>query len=109
MPRSRTIPAEIRKRAAKAVEQFNQEHLSDEVRYVPRFQGRYLYLDREDYGDRGPICRLEFTGEFDAWEFAIYRFSSETYDPEECFFPGNEHLDGSLEGAMFAGLEAYAP
>lgn len=41
------------------------------------------------------------------WEFAIYRFSTETYDDYDIFFPGDEYIDGTIEGAMKAGNEAY--
>ena len=41
------------------------------------------------------------------WSFAIYKYSDEQYDEEEWFFPGSEHVDGTIEGAMKAGLEAY--
>jgi len=43
----------------------------------------------------------------DAWEFAIFKWSSERYDPEEWMFPGSEWVDGTIEGAMKAGLQAY--
>ena len=35
------------------------------------------------------------------------RVESALYDAEEWFFPGEEHIDGTIEGAMKAGLEAY--
>jgi hypothetical protein len=41
------------------------------------------------------------------WEFAIYKYSDERYDPEEWMFPGAEEVDGTIEGAMRAGLKAY--
>jgi hypothetical protein len=44
----------------------------------------------------------------DKWEFAIFKYSAETYDPGEWFFPGSQHVDGTIEGAMKAGLEAYS-
>lgn len=76
--------------------------------YVPRFKGAYLYLDRIDFrGLPFPVCRLKWTGNMDAWEFAIYRYSREAYDPEEWFFDGAEKVDGTVEGAMRAGMEAY--
>jgi hypothetical protein len=28
----------------------------------------------------------------DNWDFAIYRYSTERYDPEEWFFPGEEYV-----------------
>ena len=66
-----------------------------------------MYLDRQDYGDPSHICRLNYTGSMDHWGFAIYKYSDEKYDPDEFVFPGYEHLDGTIEGAMKAGLEAY--
>jgi hypothetical protein len=50
---------------------------------------------------------LKIYGKMDDWDFAIFRWSSETYDPEEWMFPGSELVDGTIEGAMLAGLEAY--
>ena len=47
------------------------------------------------------------TGKMDNREFAIFKWSSERYDPEEWFFPGSEYVDGTIEGAMKAGIEAY--
>jgi hypothetical protein len=39
---------------------------------------------------------------------AELRFDSKNrYDPNEGFFPGVEYVDGTVEGAMKAGLEAY--
>jgi hypothetical protein len=43
----------------------------------------------------------------DAWEFAIYKYSDDQYDAEEWFFPGSQHVDGTVEGALKAGLKAY--
>jgi hypothetical protein len=105
--RRKAIPDEVCRRIEKEVQQFNRENLGGEVRYLARFKGAYLYLDREDYGRVGPICRLKYIGDFQNWEFAIFKFSSETYDPDECFFPGYEDVDGTIEGAMHAGLKAY--
>jgi len=66
-----------------------------------------LFLDRNDNGNTGPICRLEYTGKMDQWEFAIYKYSRGDYSPDECFFPGEDHIDGTIQGAMLCGLEAY--
>jgi hypothetical protein len=64
-------------------------------------------LDRLDHGRQHPIARLTYTGSTDEWEFAIYKYSDERYDAEEWLFPGAGNIDGTLEGAMRAGLEAY--
>ena len=90
------------------VEHFNTTVIRNpHCMYVPRYKGKFLYLDRQDYGRLHPICRLEYTGKLEDWSFAVYKYSDERYDEEEWFFPGVEHVDGTLEGAMKAGLEAY--
>lgn len=107
-PAEKQIPAEVQQQAEEIITNFNREELdSGEVQYLVRFKGQYLFLDRKDYGQVGPICRLKFTGDFNNWTFAIFKFSSDTYDSTEWMFPGDEYVDGTIEGAMRAGLEAY--
>jgi len=102
------IPAEAREEALRIIARFNEEALSDSgCRYVPRFKGKYLYLDREDFGSVEPICRLEYNRRKRHWEFAIYKYSADRYDPEEWFFPGSQLVDGTIEGALKAGMQAY--
>ena len=134
MARKTGIPQEVRNHVIRIVEQFNAEtrpaRIQDQRRglrrffrrrsrqadesapvpgdFVPRFRGRYLYLDRA--GPRGQlskICRLAWTGEMDDWEFAIYKYSSERYDQDDWFFPGSDEVDGTIEGALRAAQEAY--
>jgi hypothetical protein len=134
MAPSRSVPQDVREQVIRIVEQFNAERRASASRalppqllhllrraarteheakpaagdYVPRFKGRYLYLDRAGFGGRlSEICRLTWTGDMTGWEFAIYRHSKNRYDPDEWFFPGAEEVDGTLEGAMRAGLAAY--
>ncbi|MCX7044587.1 MAG: hypothetical protein NTX50_03740 [Candidatus Sumerlaeota bacterium] len=105
----KTIPKEVKQEAERIVAQFNQNEFGqcELPRYVPSFRGQYLYLHRDDgFGPR-PICRLSYTGDMVGWKFAIYKYSSEAYDPDECWFPGFELLDGTIESAMRAGLMAY--
>ena len=105
------IPKQVQERVKEVVLRFNEKHFGGrkrDVEYIPRFGRKYLYLDRSDYGTVGPVCRLRYTGNFDKWEFAIFKYSSETYDPDEWMFPGSDHVDGTIEGAMLAGLEAYS-
>ncbi len=112
MPRTKqkVIPGETRGKVVEIVADFNLRVIDDpKCFYVPRFRGGTLYLDRSDYGQIGHVCRLQYQGEIDDWEFAIYKYSGECYDPDEWFFPGAELVDGTLEGAMKAGMEAYPP
>jgi len=99
---------EIKKNVIEIVDQFNRKYFSrDDCFYTVRFEGKYCYLDRSDYGRIGPIFRLTYTGAIDKWKYAIFKWSSEQYDPNEFYFPGSNYLDGTIEGAMRAGLEAY--
>ena len=101
------IPDDIKEQVDEIVRSFNEEFMDPDCVYVTRYRGKFLYLDRNEYGQIGSICRLEYTGDMNNWDFAIYKYSSERYDAEEWFFPGTEHVDGTIEGAMKAGLEAY--
>ena len=102
------ITQEVKDKAKAIIEQFNRENSQrDDCFYTARFRGKYLYLDRSDYGRIGPIARLTYSGDFENWDFAIFKWSSERYDPDEWMFPGAGLLDGTIEGALRAGLEAY--
>jgi hypothetical protein len=103
-----SIPEQIKRWANEVITQFNEDVIRDpNLYYLARYKGRYLYLDRLGCGRHGHIARLAYTGDADAWEFAIYKYSDERYDAEEWLFPGSEYVDGTLTGAMQAGLEAY--
>ena len=102
------IPEDIKREVEAIVERFNRKKSRrDDCYYQARFSGKYCYLYRSDYGSLGPICRLTYTGKMDGWKFAIFKWSSETYDPNEWMFPGSELVDGTVEGVMRAGLQAY--
>ncbi len=102
----------IRVDAQRIVLDFNAKVFPDPAAesYVIRFRGRYLYIDRfgTDFEVPCQVCRLTYTGDPSNWEFAIYKYSREEYDPEEWMFPGAGSVDGTLEGALSAGLEAYS-
>jgi len=105
---TRGIPDAVKTEVTTIVQHFNTTVIRNlHCVYVPRYKGKFLYLDRQDYGRQHPICRLEYTGNMADWSFAIYKYSDERYDEEEWFFPGAGHVDGTIEGAMQAGLEAY--
>lgn len=120
MPKNPTIPAEVQEEVQTLIDNFNRINLKDSTSllnaffpgkikrsYSARFKGKYLYLDRTDRSEPLPICRLTWNGKMDNWDFAIYKYSSEKYDPEEWFFPGEEFVDGTVTGSMKAGMIAY--
>lgn len=90
----------VKKEVESKINAFNKKNGSQ---YMAKYRGKFLYLDKYD----AHICRLTFTGDMNNWDFAVYKYSSEKYDPDEWFFPGAGHVDGSIEGAMMAGLELY--
>ena len=106
----KSIPEDIKKQANEIVQIFNEQSINNPNRhYLTRYKGSHLYLDFNDYGTIGPICRLKYNGGIDDWDFAIYKYSRNQYDPEEWMFPGGECIDGTIEGAMKAGIKAYIP
>ena len=108
MMKKKPIPDEVRAKVIETVEQFNRRELSDyPLSYVVRFKGKFVYLDWVLHNRISPICRLKYDGEVSSLEFAIFKWSSETYDPNDWFFPGSEFVDGTVEGAMKAGIRAY--
>jgi len=110
MPRKKAIPDEVRAEVERIVDQFNRQYLEPpDLAYSVRFRGKYVYLDRSDWRKPSPICRLTYNGGMDNWDFAIYKYSKEHYDPDDWFFPGMEEVDGTIEGALRAGMEAYPP
>jgi hypothetical protein len=121
MPRQSGIPIEIQTEIQKLVDEFNRKNFkkvdprlrmvfggNTNSGYSARFKGKFLYLDRAE-GSRkpSPICRLTWTGAMDKWDFAIYKYSNDRYDPEEWFFTGAGEVDGTVTGAMAAGMAAY--
>ena len=102
------ITDDVRAQVDAIVEQFNEEEMpSRRCFYVARFRGSYLCLDRSEWGRTVHVCRLKYNGAMDNWDFSIFKYSKEHYDPEEWMFPGAGHVDGTIEGAMRAGLMAY--
>lgn len=105
-----SIPTSIRQEIVNRIEKFNQENFDDwseDLSYFPEFKGKHLYLIRREFGKISPIARLTYTGDINKLEFAIFKWSREQYDPDEWFFPGVDLVDGTIEGAMKAGMKAY--
>ena len=104
----KTIPQDVKASVLKSIADFNLENFGDwEIAYTARFKGLHVYLDRKAFSFNCIICRLTFNGDPDDWEFAIFKYSTGEYSPDECFFPGEDDVDGTVEGAMRAGMKAY--
>ena len=105
------IPLSVKTDAKRIVSDFNAKAFPnpEDDSYVIRCKGCHLYLDRfgNEYKVPCKVCRLSYTGDLSQWKFSIYKYSRKEYDSEECMFPGAECVDGTIEGALQAGLEAY--
>ncbi|MBT4637537.1 MAG: hypothetical protein HOC09_01835 [Deltaproteobacteria bacterium] len=102
------ISKEIQQRVHEEVDSFNAANFTGEdIEYKATIKGNFVYLSRRSYSVETKICRLKYTGDFNGWIFAIYKYSNENYDPDELFFPGMGLEDGTIKGAMAAGMEAY--
>jgi len=104
------IPKETKQEIAKSIDDFNKRNFHDydeDLSYFAEFKGKFLYLKRKEFGKISPVARMTYTGDIKKWDFAIFKLSREEYAPEEWLFPGVEYVDGTIEGAMKAGLEAY--
>ena len=108
MAHKRAIPEDVRAQVEARVEAFNHEVIKYPGSFFSvRFRGKYVYLDRYYFGSASQRARLTYTGDIEDWDFAIYRHSDGRYDPNEWMFPGGHHLDGTIEGALRAAMEAY--
>lgn len=110
MPRSR-IPDTIKAQVAERIATFNRAVLRIRTSSTsPATKARSSTIPGAvRRRAEQPHLPVEYTGTLDSWQFAIYKYSDERYDPNEWFFPGAGQVDGTLEGAMRAGLEAYPP
>jgi hypothetical protein len=99
----------VKRQVNEIVLRFNEQIIKDpKIYFVTRYKGEYLYLDRLKFDKTHPICRLKNNGKIDNWDFAIFKYSKETYDQDECFFPGSGFINGTIEGALKAGMKAYS-
>jgi hypothetical protein len=116
------IPEDIKIEVQNLVDVYNKKY---NKQYKVIFKNKYCLLSRIDapmsnmLGMLGKLLnmssksvetqigRLEWTGDINKWSFAVYKYSRDGYDPNEWMFPGAEKLDGTIVGAMNAGLEIY--
>ncbi len=76
-------------------------------RFIADARGKFIYIRRYmSDGSRQNLGRLRYSGDVNQMTFAIYKYKTEKYELKADFF-GASHLDGTLEGALRAILEAY--
>lgn len=131
---AKSIPKEVKNEVLKIVDSFNEEH---KTTFQITFRGRFAYLAKTEKQQldmantfrqmmaqkmgfpikqlavqdaptiETKLGRLKYNGQMDNWDFAVFRYSREIYDTDEFMLPGAEELDGSIEGALKAGMELY--
>lgn len=131
---AKSIPKEVKNEVLKIVEVFNEEH---KTVFQMTFRGQFAYLAKSEKQQvdiantfrqmmaqkmgisikqlatqdaptvETKLGRLKYNGQMDNWSFAVFRYSREIYDAEEFMFPGAKELDGTVEGALRAGMELY--
>jgi len=104
------IPADIQQKVSEIIDKFNQKEFKgnlENLYFFPEFKGKFLYLKRKEYHNISPVARLTYNGDMEDWDFAIFKWSTEKYSPDEFLFPGIEQVDGTIEGALKAGMGAY--
>jgi hypothetical protein len=111
MAKSKTvnIPDDVKEAIEARVKTFNK---AQKTQFQVVFKGKYCYLSKMATNFWGKtlqtkLGRLTWTGDIERWEFAVFRYSREIYDPNEFMFPGSEDLNGTIEGAMKAGIKLY--
>ncbi|MEM6769260.1 MAG: hypothetical protein AAF597_01645 [Bacteroidota bacterium] len=129
---AKSIPKDIKSKVLEIVETFNKEHNTS---FEMTFRGKFAYLAKTEEQPMANIFRqmiaqkmgistgkipkqkgatiqtklgrLKYNGQMDNWDFAVFKYSREFYDSEDWMFPGSSELDGTIEGALRAGLELY--
>ncbi len=131
MTKSKSIPKEVKEQVTQIVEDYNQKNKTN---FHISFKSKFAYLSKIEQQDdianffmqqlakkmgvsldvpkqntsiETKLGRLTYNGQIDNWDFAVFRYSNEKYDPNEFMFPGFGELDGTIEGALNAGMQLY--
>jgi hypothetical protein len=106
--RKQVIPDHIKNWVDGTIRHFNENVIGDpDAYYRACYRGHSLYLHRVVSGTTRRIARLTYGGSTDNWGFAIYKDAEGRYDADEWIFPGAGHLDGTIDGALKAGVEVH--
>jgi len=94
--KSLTIPAEL----VDAIEsEIDSIALESDRELAFDAKRTYVYV----YAEGKPLCRLKYTGDFAVWEFAIFKWSTESFSSSEFGFLPR----GTIHDCVFEALNAY--
>lgn len=124
-----TIPKDVRERTTQRILAYAERHFKGHyTRIDVRYRGQFCYIDayqepvdlpgwpppggpesREEYLERlrntpTHLCRLRYYGDEQAWGFAFYKYSDETY--ETSVYRNNRFL-GTPEAAFDISAGVY--
>ena len=77
------IPEKVRVALKGRLEKHIEQNWSHTlVKLLLRFHGAFAYIDVQDPTEDLPthLCRLDYLGELDHWEWAFYKYSDEVYE-----------------------------
>lgn len=92
-----TIPPELTEVIQPQIEIVAREY-NRELTY--RIKQSYVYFDAED----DPICRCKYTGDINDWEFALFKWSTESYSTTDEF---GFSFRGTIQECVESGVKAY--
>lgn len=100
------VPIEIQSELFERANKFSEKYLKKGYGIAPDARGKFIYLRllRPD-GFMENLGRLTYEGDKENMVFAIFLYSSEKYSFD--FFPGDQYLNGTIEGALKAVSKAY--
>jgi hypothetical protein len=104
-----TVPIDIQSALGDRATNFCKNELARaRYRFFTDARGKFIYLIRvSSDGSLQRLGRLTYEGDTENMEFAIFKSRTGKYDSKERSFPGSQHLNGKIEGALKALVEAY--
>ncbi len=88
-----TIPPEALKHLRREIHNLRDRKLGVEA------SGRFCYVSHA----RSPLCRLGYRGELETWDFAIYRYSRQSYSTSYEMIPSQ----GAVADLVGRAMDAY--
>lgn len=97
----KSIPEDVKEQIEAIIKNINETVIQNaDYFFVPRYKSKFVYLERKDNYGISARGRLTYARDMNGWEFAIYKYSSNYYSPEEWFFPSSNYVNGTIEGAL---------
>lgn len=102
------VPINVQAQIQEKIDAICEKEFPDcPFKHIADIRGKFIYIKRLFADGRiNSVCRLTYDDDLENMEFAIFKYSNERYSSDE-FFPGMECVDGTVEGAVRAGMHAY--